>query len=75
MGMLSMGEPYYGDAKIFGKTYDAGYEPIKDASSTVIGAYYVGYPKRYLPNQVTNGLWLGSPPGAVSFSAPELLRL
>jgi cache 3/cache 2 fusion protein len=45
MGMLSMGEPYYGDAKIFGKTYDAGYEPIKDASSTVIGAYYVGYPK------------------------------
>jgi hypothetical protein len=45
MGMLSIGEAYYGDAKIFGKTYDAGYEPIKDASSAVIGAYFVGYPK------------------------------
>jgi hypothetical protein len=30
-----------GTAKIFGKTYDAGYEPIKDASSAVIGAYFV----------------------------------
>jgi len=24
---------------------DAGYEPIKDASSAVIGAYFVSYPK------------------------------
>jgi Cache 3/Cache 2 fusion domain len=45
IGMLDTGEPYYGDAKIFGKSYDAGYEPIKDASSAVIGAYFVGYPK------------------------------
>lgn len=45
IGMLDRGEPYYGDAKVFGKTYDAGYEPIKDASGAVIGAYYVGYPK------------------------------
>jgi Cache 3/Cache 2 fusion domain len=41
---LNKGEAYYGDATIFGKAYDAGYEPIKDASG-VIGAYYVGYPK------------------------------
>jgi hypothetical protein len=45
IGMLDRGEPYYGDAKVFGKTYDAGYEPIKDASGAVIGAYYVGYTK------------------------------
>jgi hypothetical protein len=45
LGPLNNGEAYYGDAKVFGKTYDAGYEPIKDASSTVIGAYFVGYPK------------------------------
>lgn len=45
IGMLDNGEAYYGDAKVFGKTYDAGYEPIKDASNAVIGAYFVGYPK------------------------------
>ena len=41
---LNKGEAFYGDATIFGKSYDAGYEPIKDASG-VIGAYFVGYPK------------------------------
>jgi len=41
---LDSGAAYYGDATIFGKTYDTGYEPIKDASG-VIGAYFVGYPK------------------------------
>ena len=40
---LNGGEPYYGDATVFGTTYDAGYEPIKDASGAVIGAYFVGY--------------------------------
>jgi cache 3/cache 2 fusion protein len=43
------GEAYYGDATIFGKKfgkkYDAGYEPIKAANGTVVGAYFVGYPK------------------------------
>jgi len=42
---LKNGEAYYGDARIFGKTYDTGYEPIKDTSGTVIGAYFVGYAK------------------------------
>jgi len=41
---LNNGEAYYGDATIFGKAYDAGYEPIKDASG-VVGAYFVGYSK------------------------------
>ena len=42
---LSSGEPYYGEITPFDKSYDAGYEPLKDASGTVIGAYFVGYPK------------------------------
>jgi hypothetical protein len=42
---LNNGEAYYGDATIFGKKYDAGYEPIKAANGTVVGAYFVGYPK------------------------------
>jgi Cache 3/Cache 2 fusion domain len=42
---LNYGEAYSGDATVFGKTYDAGYEPIKDASGAVIGAYFVGQPK------------------------------
>jgi hypothetical protein len=42
---LSSGKPYYGEITPFDKSYDAGYEPLKDASGTVIGAYFVGYPK------------------------------
>ena len=45
MAKLKNGEAYYGDATIFGKSYDTGYEPIKDASGAVIGAYFVGYAK------------------------------
>jgi len=44
MAKLNNGEAFYGDAPVLGKTYDTGYEPIKDASG-VIGAYFVGYPK------------------------------
>jgi Cache 3/Cache 2 fusion domain len=44
LAKLNSGEPFYGDAPVLGKTYDTGYEPIKDASG-VIGAYFVGYPK------------------------------
>ena len=42
---LNTGEVYKGDATVFGKTYAARYEPIKDASGAVIGAYFVGFPK------------------------------
>ena len=45
LAKLKNGEAYYGDATVFGKTYVAEYEPIKDASGAVIGAYFVGYPK------------------------------
>jgi cache 3/cache 2 fusion protein len=43
---LNSGEAYYGEATVFGKTFDAGYEPIKDASGAVIGAYFVGHKKK-----------------------------
>ena len=42
---LNNSENYYGDVSVFGKSYVAGYEPIKDASGAVIGAYFVGQPK------------------------------
>src|SRR5215470_4699241 len=32
LAKLNNGEAYYGDATIFGKSYDTGYVPIKDAS-------------------------------------------
>jgi hypothetical protein len=44
MAQLDDDEEYYGEAPVLGKTYDAGYEPIKDGP-VVIGAYFVGYPK------------------------------
>lgn len=40
---LSTGESFYGVIDVLGKKYDTAYEPIKDASGTVIGAYYVGF--------------------------------
>ncbi|MGH1572753.1 Cache 3/Cache 2 fusion domain-containing protein [Methylobacterium sp. P31] len=43
---ITKGEAYFGDADILGKPYKTGYEPIRDASSGVIGIYYVGYPKK-----------------------------
>src|SRR6201991_940329 len=42
---ISKGESYFGEADILGKPYVTGYEPIRDASSNVIGIYYVGYLK------------------------------
>lgn len=38
-------EAFYGDVDILGKTYRAGYEPIRDTAKNIIGIYYVGYPK------------------------------
>jgi hypothetical protein len=45
LAKLNNGEAYYGDAMVFGQTYEAGYEPIIDASGAVIGAYFVGNKK------------------------------
>jgi hypothetical protein len=45
IAMIKKGEAYYGEATILGKPYLTGYEPIKDASGSVIGIYYVGYMK------------------------------
>jgi len=42
---IAKGESYFGEADILGKPYLTGYEPIRDASSNVIGIYYVGYLK------------------------------
>jgi Cache 3/Cache 2 fusion domain len=42
---IAKGENYFGEADILGKPYVTGYEPIRDASSNVIGVYYVGYLK------------------------------
>lgn len=42
---VSTGQPYSGEADIFGKAYLTDYEPIRDAANNVIGIYFVGYPK------------------------------
>jgi hypothetical protein len=40
---LNAGEAYYErNVTVFGKLYVVGYEPIKDASGAIIGAYSVG---------------------------------
>ena len=40
---IRKGEPFYGNVDILGKPYETGYEPIKNSSGEIIGAYYVGY--------------------------------
>jgi hypothetical protein len=42
---IAKGESYFGEADILGNPYVTGYEPIRDASSNIIGIYYVGYLK------------------------------
>ena len=42
---IAKGESYFGEVDILGKPYVTGYEPIRDASSNIIGIYYVGYLK------------------------------
>ncbi len=43
LAKLNAGEAYYGrNVTVFGKLYIVGYEPIKDASGVIIGAYFVG---------------------------------
>ncbi len=40
---ISKGEAYYGQVDILGDKYEAGYEPIKDASGAIVGVFYVGF--------------------------------
>lgn len=40
---LSAGNSYHGKAIILGKAYITAYEPIFDASSQMVGVFYVGY--------------------------------
>ena len=40
---LQDGKSFYGVVDILGEPYISGYEPIKNSSGTVIGAWYVGY--------------------------------
>ncbi|OMF80537.1 methyl-accepting chemotaxis protein [Paenibacillus peoriae] len=40
--VLKQGQPYYGQAVVVGKTYQAAYTPIRSADGAVIGILYVG---------------------------------
>jgi Cache 3/Cache 2 fusion domain len=45
LAKISSGEAYYGDVTVFGKPYIGAYEPIKDASGGLVGAYFYGQQK------------------------------
>ena len=42
---IKAGNAYYGKTPVLGTPYISGYEPIKDASGSIIGVYFVGYKK------------------------------
>ena len=43
--VLGAGKPYRGIVDILGKSYFAGYDPIRDGQGRIIGALYVGVPR------------------------------
>jgi hypothetical protein len=45
LASIKAGQPHYGEVPILGSPYVTGYEPIKDASGSILGVYYVGYKK------------------------------
>jgi len=53
---IQAGKAYYGKAPILGTPYVTGYEPIKDASGAIIGAYFVGYSQDDLKAKVEGRL-------------------
>jgi hypothetical protein len=53
---IRAGKAYQGKAPILGTPYVTGYEPIKDASGSVIGVYYVGYAQSDLDARVAGRL-------------------
>ena len=42
---IKAGKAFFGEVPVLGTPYVSDYEPIKDASGAVIGAYFVGYKK------------------------------
>ena len=42
---IKAGNAFYGKAPVLGTPYISGYEPIKDATGAIVGAYFVGYKK------------------------------
>ncbi len=42
---LSKGQSYCGDVDVLGTAFNACYNPLKDASGTVVGVTYVGFKK------------------------------
>lgn len=53
---IQAGKAYHGKAPILGTPYITSYEPIKDASGSVIGVYYVGYAQSDLEARVAGRL-------------------
>jgi hypothetical protein len=43
MAAIREGKTYYGIVDILGKLFDTAYAPIKDATGSIVGIYYVGY--------------------------------
>ena len=43
--VLVRGEPYTGQAMVVGAPYQASYLPLRDASRTVVGMFFVGIPR------------------------------
>ncbi|MDQ0089695.1 methyl-accepting chemotaxis protein [Paenibacillus anaericanus] len=52
--VLKNGQKYYGEAVVVGNTYQAAYEPIKDAGGEIIGIFYVGAPQGLINNIISS---------------------
>ena len=46
--LLKAGQPYYGEAVLFGRSFYTAYHPVLDAAGKIIGVLYIGIPTEKL---------------------------
>jgi methyl-accepting chemotaxis protein len=54
---LKAGQPYYGPATLFGRSFFTAYHPVLDPAGKVIGVLFVGIPTEQLIAQATSTLY------------------
>ncbi|MEW6573013.1 MAG: methyl-accepting chemotaxis protein [Bacillota bacterium] len=64
--VLKEGKHFYGEANVVGYMYQTAYKPIRDANGNIIGIWYVGAPKAFVDQMITNSFWKVALTGAVS---------
>lgn len=58
--VINEGREYLGTATVLNKPYKTAYLPIKDASGSIIGMFFIGIDKQVIDSQINNVLFIVS---------------